>query len=71
MLSYICLKQLDFKVIMRPFKFQWQKVKNELLGPGFTSVSPHCIIKVETQRYFSQNTIYNTLSISNKKYNDI
>ena len=25
---------------MRPFKFQWQKVKDEYLGPGFFSISP-------------------------------
>ena len=25
---------------VRPFKFQWQNVKDEYLGPGFASVSP-------------------------------
>ena len=25
---------------MRPFKFQWQKVKDEYFRPGFVSLSP-------------------------------
>ena len=35
---------------VRPFKFQWKKVKNQYLGPRFTSISPHCMSKFEIQR---------------------
>ena len=35
---------------VRPFKSQWQKVEDEYLGSGFTSISPHSISKFEMQR---------------------
>ena len=35
---------------MRPFKFQWQKVKGEYLGPEIFSISPQQQSGIGTQR---------------------
>ena len=34
----------------RSFKFQWQKIKNEYLGPGLVLTSPHWESKFVIQR---------------------
>ena len=34
---------------MRPFKFQWQKVEDEYVGPGIVSISPQRLNKFSMQ----------------------